>query len=285
MKPMLAGTLKNLSDIKYPVICSPKLDGIRCLIINGLPVTRSLKPIPNRYIHSKLSGLPEGLDGEIMLRNGGSFQEVSSAVRSEDGEPDFRYCVFDIISSDPYHKRLDDLDSTEKPDYLFLLGHAYIQSKEEFLVYEKQCLEWGAEGVMLRDPNGPYKHGRSTASEGFLLKWKRFEDAEAVIIGFEEMLGNNNKLQKDALGHAKRSSHKANLVPKGTLGAIIVQDFKTKLEFKVGTGFDADLREEIWKNREKYLGQLVKYKHQPHGRKNTPRFPVFSGFRMKEDMS
>jgi len=286
MKPMLAGTLKSLSDIKYPVICTPKLDGIRCLIINGLPVTRSLKPIPNRYIHSKLSGLPEGLDGEIMLRNGGSFQEVSSAVRSEDGEPDFIYCVFDIIADKPYYRRLDTIfGMSNLPDYVMPLIYLDVRNEDEFLIYEEVCLEDGAEGVMLRDPDGPYKHGRSTASEGFLLKWKRFEDAEAVIIGFEEMLGNNNKLKKDALGHAKRSSHKENLVPKGTLGALVVQDLKTDLIFKVGTGFDADLREEIWKNRGEYAGQDIKYKHQPHGRKNTPRFPVFQGFRMKEDMS
>jgi len=225
---MLAGTLKNLSDIKYPILCTPKLDGIRCLIINGKAVTRSLKPIPNKHIADILE-FHEEWDGELMLRGDSTFQAVSSAVRSEEGEPDFIYCVFDIRTDKPYSERVRHLPRACGP--IVPIIPVEVSNEAEFLEFEKECLKIGSEGVMIRDPDGPYKHGRSTVSEGWLLKWKRFEDAEAIILGFEEMLGNNNKLQKDALGHAKRSSHKANLVPKGTLGAIIVQDFKTKLVF------------------------------------------------------
>ena len=46
-KPMLAGTLENLSDITYPVAISEKIDGIRALMVEGKLVSRTLKSIPN----------------------------------------------------------------------------------------------------------------------------------------------------------------------------------------------------------------------------------------------
>jgi len=35
---------------------------------------------------------------------------------------------------------------------------------------------------MLRHPQSPYKQGRSTPKEAYLLKVKRFSDGEAVIV-------------------------------------------------------------------------------------------------------
>jgi DNA ligase 1 len=66
MKPMLASPAGPL--IPYPMLLSPKLDGIRCLIINGVVCGRSLKPIPNRFVQ-QLFGRPElnGLDGELIV--------------------------------------------------------------------------------------------------------------------------------------------------------------------------------------------------------------------------
>jgi DNA ligase-1 len=52
----------------------------------------------------------------------------------------------------------------------------------------------------------------------------------------------------------------------------------------VGTGFTADQRADFWSRREQLRGQLVKYKHFPHGVKDAPRHPVFLGFRDPEDM-
>ena len=37
-------------------------------------------------------------------------------------------------------------------------------------LYEERCLEQGYEGVMLRDPNGLYKFGRSTMREQGLIQ-------------------------------------------------------------------------------------------------------------------
>ena len=45
-------------------------------------------------------------------------------------------------------------------------------------------LNAGYEGLMLRDPNGIYKFGRSSVKENILLKVKEFMDDEAEIIAF-----------------------------------------------------------------------------------------------------
>jgi len=53
-KPMLAGKCTNKNNIKYPVLATPKLDGIGCLVIDGNAVSRTFKPIPNKYIRQEI---------------------------------------------------------------------------------------------------------------------------------------------------------------------------------------------------------------------------------------
>jgi len=69
-KPMLASKLENLKDLRYPILCTPKLDGVRALKINGVLVSRNWKPIPNTYIRQLFSTLPDGVDGELIGNNG-----------------------------------------------------------------------------------------------------------------------------------------------------------------------------------------------------------------------
>ena len=42
-------------------------------------------------------------------------------------------------------------------------------------------------------PNAPYKQGRSTVREGYLLKVKTFLDDEATVVRFEERMHNGNE--------------------------------------------------------------------------------------------
>ena len=95
------------------------------------------------------------------------------------------------------------------------LWSTYVSCEEDVLQYEKEFLEIGAEGVMLRSPTGPYKQGRSTLKEGYLLKVKQFTDAEARVIGFDEKMHNANEADVGELGQTKRSSHAENLIPTG----------------------------------------------------------------------
>lgn len=296
-RPLLAGTVKDLSDLKYPILCTPKIDGIRILKVDDKVVTRKFKEVPNRFIRSELESLlPNGADGEIIIPNK-SFNDTQSAVMSFEGEPDYTYCMFDYVVNDlsrPYYKRMEDLkqwinnNPPNKQAMCFLkidpIIPIYISNEKELLHYEESCLKKGYEGVMIRSEKGPYKCGRSTVREGILLKLKRFADSEAIVIGFEEKLSNKNIQEKDEFGLSKRSSKKEGKVKAGTLGSLLVKDIKTNIEFGIGSGFDDELKEEIWGNQKKYLNKIVKYKYQPTGIKEAPRFPVFLGFRSKLDM-
>jgi len=290
-KPLLADTVDDIKILKYPVACTPKIDGIRCLKIDGEIVSRKFKPIPNNHIRETLEELLEdGMDGEIL--SGKNFQECAGNVMREDGEPNFIFCAFDWVSADleqPYMDRMAELKKwfKETPNAKKIVKVLYptiIKTPEELTGFENVCLEEGYEGVMIRNPNGPYKCGRSTVKQGILMKLKRFVDSEAIILGFEPRMHNANEAKKDAFGRTERSSCKANLIPTDTLGKLLVKDIKSGIEFEIGTGFNDELRKEIWDNQKKYIGKLAKYKSFLIGVKEKPRFPVFLGIRDKRDM-
>src|SRR6187549_2369059 len=99
VKPMLA-TAVALEQVRYPVMVSAKLDGIRCLGTDNGPVSRTLKNIPNKYVRRMLSqALYSGLDGELIVGSPTAedvFQQTTSGIMSVQGEPDFKWLVFDI---------------------------------------------------------------------------------------------------------------------------------------------------------------------------------------------
>ena len=107
-------------------------------------------------------------------------------------------------------------------------------------------LSKGAEGVMVRTPDGPYKEGRATERSGWLVKVKRFVDSEAEVLGSFEEMHNENEKEENELGRSKRSSKAEGLVPSGRLGGFDVRDLKTGVEFSVGSGFTAEMKEEYW---------------------------------------
>jgi DNA ligase-1 len=212
---------------------------------------------------------------------------------SVEGTPDFIWWVFDYWTgfSLPYQERYKRMCDHMGADFLAahsrvkLLPHTLINNEDELNQYEDVMVTAGYEGIMLRSLNGPYKYGRSTTNEGYLLKLKRFADAEAVVIGFEERMHNANEATVDERGYTKRSSHQANLVPTGTLGALLVRDVKTNVEFSIGSGFDDVTRKKVWDLRSGYLGQLVTYKHfDICGVKDKPRIPTFKAFRDRRDV-
>ena len=153
---------------------------------------------------------------------------------------------------------------------------------------EAQALDAGYEGLIVRSVNGPYKFGRSTMKEGYMLKLKRFLDSEAVILDMDEEQANNNVAQVDALGHTKRSSHKAGKAGKGRMGALRVRDVNPNSpvfgrEFEIGSGFDLSDREEFWQNRAACIGKIVKFKFFAIGILDKPRFPIYLGKRSELD--
>lgn len=279
----------DLSKVRFPVLASPKLDGIRATVRNNVVYSRSNKPIPNRYIQAKL-GKFDGLDGELVVGPANAhdvMRQTMSGVMSEDGEPDFKFHCFDLLDdlNDTYSNRLHALQRRlPKSPHVLLHQQEIIHTLEQLLTFEAQVLDQGYEGLILRNPLGPYKQGRSTVKEGYLLKVKRFVDSEALVIGFEERMHNANEATVSELGRTKRSSHKAGLVGRGDLGALACRS-ADGVEFSIGTGFDDDQRAAIWNNRAEFLGKFAKFKYFPVGVKEAPRHPVFLGWRDVRDMS
>lgn len=297
MKPLLASAIESEEDIKLPCLVSPKMDGIRCLILDGKAVSRSLKPIPNNFVREQLEAFAAelvdvDLDGELMI-DGAAFNEVSSGIMSHDGEPKFTYYVFDSVKSknwdEPFESRLKTVrvllgDFKDKYPFLKVVTHVEAHSLGDVDAYEQMFLDRGYEGIMLRSFDGVYKHGRSTVKQGILLKVKRFVDAEATIVDFNERMHNDNEATINALGHIERSSHKANKRAAGDLGAFVAVDAEG-VEFKIGAGFTAEQRKQFWADRDRLKGKLVKFKYLSHGSVDRPRHPIFLGFRHPEDLS
>jgi DNA ligase-1 len=294
-KPMLSATHETGGQLTFPVIVSPKLDGIRCVIREGQALSRSLKPIANKALRELLSHpLLEGLDGELISgseTDETAFNSTTRSVMSHEGETgQIRFHVFDDFTSPllPFRQRLqiatERVSSLRDEFPLTIVQHWLVNSLEELNSTYEMFLERGYEGLMIRDPNGLYKYGRSTAKEGGLLKMKPWVDSEAEILGFDELERNHNEAKLDELGHTKRSTSKEGKVAGGTLGALHVRDIHSGQEFSIGGGYTAAKRDELWSEKDSLVGRIVKYKSVIIGVKDAPRFPVFIGFRDIRDL-
>lgn len=292
-RPMLAA---NSSDavLRFPLYASPKLDGIRCLIKDSKPITRTLKNVPNDHIRRLLHDpLLDGFDGELVVGSPTSkdcYRTTSSGVMSHDGEPKFTYLVFDLHNhgSVDFATRYEYLKTRIKAlfwERVPLVPHVLILTEQELEAFEAKCVADGYEGVITRDPRGSYKFGRSTAREQGMLKIKRFEDSEAEVLAVEELFHNDNVATINELGRTKRSSHKANLRSGNTMGALFCSDIHTGALVSIGSGFTDAERANIWNARQTWVGVIIKYKFFRVGMKgNVPRHPIYIGTRDKLDI-
>lgn len=288
-KPTLACEA-DLEKLSFPLYVSPKLDGIRCSVVNGLPLTRTLKAVPNVLVHKDLAH-PEcsGLDGELIVGPAEAsdvYRVTVSGIMGRDKKPDYTYHVFDLHNErgswahrfQLLQKKLEQLNKTN----IKLLQHTRVDRIEDLLQLEEHTVLQGFEGLILRSPDAPYKYGRSTAREGYLMKLKRFKDSEAAVIEVIEEMHNANEAQTNELGRTQRSSHKANKIGKGRMGALRVRDLHSGVEFELGTGFTDIDREWWWRASAPH--PIVKYKFFPIGVKDKPRHPVFLGLRHLADI-
>lgn len=284
-KPMLA-TDADLSILRFPKLASAKLDGIRAIVIDKTVMSRNLKPIPNKFVQERFGKSEyEGLDGELIFGEPTAkdvYRRTTKAVMSQSSTDgvDVVFYAFDTIRSptSPYGVRQPQavrngvVNLTQHPVY----------NMNELLHLEETLLDLGYEGLILRDPEGKYKYGRSTAIEQTLLKLKRFVDDEYEVIGVEERMHNGNEATKDELGRTKRSSAKAGKTGRGDLGALILRT-SGGIVFNCGTGFSDDERASLWRNRQSLIGRMAKVKSFAIGVKDAPRFPVFLGWRHEID--
>lgn len=273
---------EDLNKLVYPLVGSPKLDGFRCTVINGSPMTSSMKPFMNHFICEEFGNYPwlSGLDGEIIVgppNSPDAFHNTSGPVRRFDGEPDFKFYVFDNFRYKhlPYEERWLLSQPPTDLGRIVVLPQTLLKNPDDVREYEKSVLEEGFEGVMLRSLNSKYKEGRCTFKEMNIFKRKPFVECEAVIIGFEEALENQNEQEINELGLSKRSHNRENMIPKGTLGAFILKSPLWEKSFRAapGKGFNADTKLLIWLQRDNYIGLPATIKYQLYGSRERPRMP------------
>lgn len=296
-KPMLAGKAPAIEDLRYPVLVSPKLDGVRAIIRSGRVLSRNLLEIPCPTVQ-ELFGDPRfnGFDGELIVGDPtapDAFRVTSSFVMSHDPvdleTTPLVFHVFDDWSEEgPFDLRLTSLNKRiRKSAKIFkVVPHDRVINEHGINVYEDLYVSGGYEGLMIRDPAGAYKFGRSTTKEGGLLKLKRFEDMEAEVVGFKELKHNENEDRTGGLAQ-RRSSKQAGKRGGQVLGAFQVRGLTGPfrgIEFDVGTGLSHADRVAFWEAQGGLLGKILRCRYFPLGSKDKPRFPVFQGFRHKADM-
>lgn len=325
-KPMLSGKFKDYQKEQtklthWPYIASPKVDGFRCVVSHdGMPRTRSLKPIINNFTRERIQYLtrfcPElkYLDGEFIygdsdyyLTQPNIFQATSSALTTQMGEPTLTFWYFDhfMMPKASYANRLAHitenvydavtlLDAKFKDDphhkiFFKPLPYKFVYSQEELDEYEDECVQKGYEGICFRKVDMPYHFNRSSIAAQHLIKLTRWETHEAVINSVEELEHNDNEAFLDERGYTKRSTAGAGKRGAGTLGAFITTVLNgpyagSPLRIGTGDGLTESLRAKFWEEKDDLPGQIVTFKWRPHGSKEKPRFPQYKAIRHPDDM-
>jgi DNA ligase 1 len=288
----------ELAGLRYPLLASFKLDGLRAVGRGRVVVSRTLKPFRNAFLNAQFAGADvEGLDGELAV--GDPFGDdllsrTMSGITSEEGEPDFTWWLFDDFSAPPGHsfqarhfglaRRVAALPRALRAR-CEVLPHRYCFDHGEVLELEREALGARYEGLMLRDPMGPYKAGRSTRREALLLKLKRFVDGEALVTGVEEASHNTNEGVRQPDGSLRRSTRRAGMALSGAIGVIVGQDLVTGETVRMGTGrMTADERRRYQSVPDLIVGRIAKYRRFPSSTFEAARFPTFQAFRDKSDM-
>lgn len=298
MKPMLACDWDE-AKLRFPLIALPKIDGVRGLSPAGKLVARSLEPHANVFVTKMLSKkVFLGVDGELAAGEPSSpslCRDTTSLMNTFDRRPDstFRWHAFD--NCDPRHahrpfaeryallaRRAEELTAAGP---VLIVPAFPVGNLGQLLRLKQEWLRKGYEGVILRDPNAPYKHGRSTAAEGGFLRIKDFSDEEGVVVSIEEGRSNQNPKKTNALGLTERSTHAENMRPNGLLGSMQVRRKDGSLCTVSPGKMTADDKRRYLRFPDLLIGHTIKFKFFAHGVKDKPRFPTYISHRSKEDQS
>lgn len=292
-KPMKASDYEE-AELRFPYLASNKLDGYRAFSYDGVIRTSSGTPVLNRFTRGQFEGFDfEGLDGELIVgawNDKNAFHNTSGPVRRGHDEPDVKWYIFDDRTDPraPFVERIERAAERVRAlahPRLVWLPHEPITNRTEMAEFEKTAINDGFEGIMLRDPNGRYKFGRSTVIENLLLKVKRFVSEEATIVAVEEQVENLNQSTVDALGRAKKSVSKEDQAGTGMAGAFVVRSPRWPETFRISaSSLSHKARKQAWDNPEAYLGKLARFKYFPHGVVDAPRHGVFEAIRGAEDL-
>jgi DNA ligase-1 len=277
--------------VKGVKLLEPKLDGVRCITIVNyeartvVQYTRNGKVLENfshiadsLLAHIDDLGRSYVLDGEVVSS---SFQTLMKQVHRKDDvqASDARLMLFDMIplvefkegKSTLGQRRRSNLLRSFKPTFDKCGNIDVIPQTEvdldgmvgevQFRAYNKEAIEAGYEGIMIKDPNAMYECKRSAS----WLKQKPFIEVSLTVTAVEEGTGKNE----------------------GRLGALICEgeDDGKVIHVNVGSGFTDDQRTEYWSDKDTMLGQIVEVRADAATRSQDSedvyslRFPRFLRFR------
>ena len=270
-------------------LLEPKLDGVRVItIINAENKTvtmysRNGKELENfghitRAIEANIDLFERStvLDGEMVSS---SFQALMKQVhrKTDVQSEDARLMLFDILPLSEFQagesvmgqRRRSNLLRSMKAVFdkigsIDIIPQIEIDLVEyvgelQFKQYNKDAIEAGFEGIMIKDINATYQCKRSAN----WLKMKPFIEVSLEITNVEEGTGKNE----------------------GRLGAFVCSgnDDDRDIRVNVGSGFSDDDRIEFWNNRDNLSRQIVEVRAdavtQNQDGTYSLRFPRFLRFR------
>ncbi len=240
-------------------LISEKLDGIRAYWNGNELITRS-----GNKIHAPdwfTAHFPTtSLDGELWIERG-KFQLLTQIVMDKTPDEDawrtVKYMVFDLpLSPLPFEKRYQNLQQlistiSTQNDYLFAIEQKSVDDLTILTQWLDIVVNNHGEGLMLQHRNNQYVAGRTNQ----LLKLKQHQDAEAIVIGYEE---GNGKYQ-------------------GQMGAVWVKTASNET-FKIGSGFTDQQRKSP-----PAIGTTIQYRFNGYTERGIPRFARFSRVRLSPD--
>ena len=237
---------------------SEKLDGVRAYFDGRRFLSRqgNVYHAPDWF----LAGLPPvPLDGELWLGRK-KFQRAVSIVRRQDQTDlwqEIAFLVFDAPAlAEPFEQRLRflaDLLQQQRPPFARVHEHVRCRGRAHLEEELARVEAAGGEGLMLREPGSHYVVGRSPT----LLKVKRFQDAEARVVGHQPGAGRH----------------------RGRLGALLAE-LANGVRFAVGTGLsDAE------RASPPPVGSVITFRYQELTEAGVPRFPSYIGLRDDHSLS
>lgn len=250
---LLAETYRQDIDLSAYWV-SEKLDGVRAFWDGERLISRGGNEFaaPSWFT----AGFPlVALDGELWVGLG-RFEETVSIVTRDvphDGWHRVRYMVFDVPEApgvfDVRLHTLRDVVAASPSEFLVAVAQEKVADHEALLKKLDAVVFAGGEGLMLHRGHSRYRGGRRMD----LLKLKRFDDAEGIVIAHNP-------------GKGKFA---------GLMGSVTVRT-ADGLTVKVGSGFsDAERR------TPPPIGATITFRHQGFTVRGKPRFPVF--LRIRDD--
>jgi DNA ligase-1 len=268
LRPMLAHKFEDKQKyVQYPAYAQRKYNGVRCLasLVDGKAVLWSRQGV--EYSRETLKEIHEELDktlkedwvfdGELYSHEM-SLQDINAAVKKRrDSTKDIRYVVYDMpdLAQKSCEYRMGALTRiTDKNYYVQAAGTVQVKSEEELKEYEAEFIAEGYEGLMYRSRIAMYSIGHRSAG---LLKVKRFVDDEFKIVSAKE--GTNRE--------------------SGTV--VWICELPNGKTFETRPKGSLESRRQLWKDKEQYMGKMLKVKYQELSNDGVPIFPV--GIAIRED--